>query len=211
MKRIGSHVIVAIALLSLVLGIWVGWKVPILKTPYIPKANGIVFAVAKPIVTFELMDHDGITFDLERLLGYWSLIYFGYTHCPDLCPMALSQFGQMSKDFHIKQGAPLQYIFVSVDPDRDTVNKLKSYVKFFSPDLIGLTGSTEQLEKLTTQLAVGFELQSKIGTSYLVDHSNTIVLISPTGRFQAVFSAPHKANRLASDMRAISEWHLDLN
>jgi protein SCO1/2 len=100
---------------------------------------------------------------------------------------------------------------VSVDPDRDTVEILKSYVEFFSKDLIGVTGSTEQLEKLASQLAVGFEIQPKFDTNYSVDHSNTILLISPIGEFQAVFTAPHTVNRLVADMRAISKWYLDLN
>ena len=211
MKKIRSNAIVPIAILTLAFGIWVGWKAPIMIGQSIPKANGIVFANAKPIADFELVDHHGVAFDLNRLLGYWSLIYFGYTYCPDLCPMALSQLGQMSKEFQIKRGASLQYIFVSVDPDRDTVNKLESYVKFFSPDMIGLTGSIEQLEKLASPLAVRFRLQSRRDTNYLVDHSNTILLINPTGEFQAIFSAPHTAVRLAADMRAINEWHLDLN
>ena len=131
---------------------------------------------------FKLVDHDDLTFDLERLQGYWSLVYFGYSHCPDLCPMALSQLGQMSKNFQNKGGVSVQYIFVSVDPDRDTVDKLKSYVEFFSPDLLGVTGSTEQLEKLSSQLAIGFEVHPKTDANYLVDHSNTILFVGERER-----------------------------
>ena len=211
MEKTHNKVIIAIAIPVFLIGIGVGLKVPLLTSSSIPKANGIVFSDARPITDFKLVDHNDLTFDLERLQGYWSLVYFGYSHCPDLCPMALSQLGQMSKNFQNKGGVSVQYIFVSVDPDRDTVDKLKSYVEFFSPDLLGVTGSTEQLEKLSSQLAVGFEVHPKTDANYLVDHSSTIVLLSPTGKFQAVFTAPHAAYRLEADVRAINKWHLSLN
>lgn len=211
MEKTHNKVIIAIAIPVFLIGIGVGLKVPLLTSSSIPKANGIVFSDARPITDFKLVDHDDLTFDLERLQGYWSLVYFGYSHCPDLCPMALSQLGQMSKNFQNKGGVSVQYIFVSVDPDRDTVDKLKSYVKFFSPDLLGVTGSTEQLKKLSSQLAIGFEVHPKTDANYLVDHSNTILLLSPTGKFQAVFTAPHTAHRLEADVRAINKWYLGLN
>lgn len=201
--------LIGIAALVLGVGVWVGWTATFLGSSPAPKANGIVFDDPRPIGGFQLTDHKGRVFDAERLRNYWSLIYFGFTHCPDLCPMTLAQFVQLDEEVGLESVPPIQYIFVSVDPDRDSPDQLGPYVEFFSPELTGVTGNEVELNNLASQLAVGFKVHSDAGDNYPVDHSNAILLINPAGEFQAVFTAPHTAEQLAADFRAIHKWHQD--
>ena len=89
--------LISLAALVLGVGVWTGWTVPFFGNSPAPKANGIVFDDPRPIVAFQLTDHKGRVFDAERLRNYWSLIYFGFTHCPDLCPMTLAKFAQLDE------------------------------------------------------------------------------------------------------------------
>ena len=174
-----------------------------------PEAAGIVFDDPQKIDTVQLVDHRGEEFDVERLQNRWSLIYFGFTNCPDLCPLTLTQFAKLDEELGTEPTPPIQYIFVSVDPDRDTLDRLGAYVEFFLPELIGVTGNSADLENFASQLAVGFKAHSNKGENYPVDHSNAILLVNPAAEFQAVLTAPHTAERLAADFRAIQKWYLN--
>ena len=198
-----------VALLVIGVGIWVGWATPFFGSPVTPEAAGIVFDDPQQIDTVHLVDHKGKEFDVERLQNRWSLIYFGFTNCPDLCPLTLTQFAKVDEELGTEPTPPIQYIFVSVDPDRDTPDQLGAYVEFFLPELIGVTGNSVDLENFASQLAVGFKAHSDKGENYPVDHSNAILLINPAAEFQAVLTAPHTAERLAADFRAIQKWYLN--
>ena len=200
---------VGVAVLVIGVGIWVGWTTPFFGNSAAPEAAGIVFDDPQKIDTVQLVDHAGEEFDVERLQNRWSLIYFGFTNCPDLCPLTLTQFAKLDEELGIEPTPPIQYIFVSVDPDRDTPDQLEAYVEFFLPELIGVTGNSADLEKFASQLAVGFKAHSDEGENYPVDPSNAILLVNPAAEFQAVFTAPHTTERLAADFRAIQKWYLN--
>ena len=209
MKKSRGLLLASVAALVLGAGVWVGWMAPFFGSSPAPKANGIVFDEPRPIDGFQLIDHKGRNFDAERLRNHWSLIYFGFTNCPDLCPMALAQFAQLDEELGVEPVPPLQYVFVSVDPDRDAPDRLGPPVGFFLPELIGVTGNKAELDNFASQLAVGFKVHSGAGDNYPVDHSNAILLINPAGEFQAVLTAPHTAEQLAADFRAIHKWYQD--
>ena len=201
--------LVGVAVLVIGVGIWVGWTTPFFGSSAAPEAAGIVFDDPQKIDTVQLVDHAGEEFDVGRLQNRWSLIYFGFTNCPDLCPLTLTQFAKLDEELGIEPTPPIQYIFVSVDPDRDTPDRLGAYVEFFLPELIGVTGNSADLEKFARQLAVGFKAHSDQGENYPVDHSNAILLVNPAAEFQAVLTAPHTTERLAADFRAIQKWYLN--
>ena len=198
-----------VTVLVIGVGIWVGWAAPFFGNSAAPEAAGIVFEDPQKIDTVQLIDHKGKEFDVDRLQNRWSLIYFGFTNCPDLCPLTLTQFAKVDEELGTEPTPPIQYIFVSVDPDRDTPDRLGAYVEFFLPELIGVTGNSVDLENFASQLAVGFKAHSDKGENYPVDHSNAILLVNPAAEFQAVLTAPHTAERMAADFRAIQKWYLN--
>ena len=208
MKKPRALLSVCVAVLVIGVGIWVGWTIPFFGSSAPPEAAGIVFDDPQKIDTVQLVDHAGEEFNVERLQNRWSLIYFGFTNCPDLCPLTLTQFAELDKELGIDT-PPIQYIFVSVDPARDSPDRLGAYVEFFLPELLGVTGNSVDLTNFASQLAVGFKAHSDQGENYSVDHSNAILLVNPAAEFQAVFTAPHTAERLAADFRAIQKWYLD--
>lgn len=165
----------------------------------------------RPLADFELSDQRGQIFTTGQLAGSWSLVFFGYTYCPDVCPLTLTTFKQIKaeliKRLPAASAANVNFILVSVDPERDTPDRLKEYVGFFDPKFIGLTDISErqtQLTSLTRSLGAFYAKQdTETGKTYLVDHSAGIFLINPQARIHALFSAPHRAVDIAQDILTI--------
>jgi protein SCO1 len=157
--------------------------------------QGLMWPDAKILQAFTTIDQNGDQFSLQNLQGKWSFLFFGYTHCPDICPVTLSIFDQVYKKIEVKQVSDTQMIFVSVDPVRDSSDQLRDYVNYFNEEFIGLGGSVEQIESLTKQLGIPFFYQEATAEGdYLVDHSSAIFLISPENKLVAIFSAPHQVD-----------------
>lgn len=188
-------------------GIVIGWKIPLFGSLSIPRTNGVVFDESLPIEKFELIDHSGDSFVFNRLQDIWSFIYFGYTHCPDICPTALSILARLNTLRSEEAAVPVQYIFVSIDPERDSLPILKSYTEYFFSNLIGITGSIDELTSFASELAVSFEFSSETGEYYSVSHSDVLVLINPKGSLQAIFTPPYSADELSTDFDAIRDWY----
>jgi protein SCO1/2 len=172
-----------------------------------PKVGGIVYPEPRPVPAFELTAGDGSAFSRERLAGHWSFVFFGYTHCPDVCPLTLADLEVMHDELgQATFDHPLQVLFVSVDPDRDTPDRLAEYVGYFDPSFIGATGDAAQLGKLAKAFGVVFKAHSDQGGNYPVDHSTAILLVDPQTRLAAVLTPPHEGARLAADFRNIVDW-----
>lgn len=159
---------------------------------------------------FELSDQRGQTFTVEQLTGSWSLIFFGFTHCPDICPLTLTTFKQIKTKLLERlpaYGKNLNFILVSVDPERDTPERLKEYIDFFDSEFIGLTDTSKngmQLSSFASGLGAYYAKQDGgTGEGYLVDHSAGIFLINPQARTHTLFSAPHRADDVARDILTI--------
>src|SRR5712691_6647638 len=119
-----------------------------------------LFPDPKPLTAFAFTDHENRVFDLSRLKGKWSFLFFGYTHCPDICPMALAILARAHENI-VKStvGAKdVQFVFISVDPNRDTAGKLKQYVTYFDATFLGVTGDDAQLGKLAGQPGAAYEV-----------------------------------------------------
>ncbi len=148
-----------------------------------------MFDKPRIIKPFDLVDDAGEPFTLEGLQGKWSLLFFGYTYCPDICPTTmadLKKFKGMLAD--TRWADDTQIILVSVDPARDTPAQLAQYVHYFDPQFRGVTGEFMALQKFASNLNAAFaKAMSEDGKSYLVDHTSNIALVNPYGHYHGFF------------------------
>ena len=159
------------------------------------------FDEPRPISEFVMTDHLGQRAELANLKGGWSLLFFGFTTCPDICPTTLS----VLNDAISAVDDPPTVVMVSVDPDRDTPERLAQYVPAFNSNFIGYTGTFEETVKLATQLNVAFgKVPGLVPGSYLIDHSASLVLIDPEGRYAGFIKAPHNASKIQRVIRGLS-------
>jgi protein SCO1/2 len=162
----------------------------------------------RQLKAFSLTDHLGRTYDNQRLQGHWTFMSFGYTSCPDICPTTLTIMGEVSNQVRAqKHHAPFQVVFVSIDPERDTLERLAEYVTYFDPEFLGVTGTQAELQPLTRPLGI---LYQRVDTQdsamgYVIDHTASIILIDPQGRFYAYFLHPHDAQSITRDFLAITQ------
>ncbi len=173
-----------------------GWG----ESPAPPSSTpGVLWPDPQAIGAFSLLDHHGRAFTRERLDGAWTFMFFGYTHCPDVCPTTLATLRQVETSVAERAAAPRQHVLVSVDPARDRIEVLAQYVPWFGSSFLGVTGSDDELSKLARQLGVAyFRGEAKADGSYLVEHSASIMLIDPWGRLVALFGMPHRADTIAT-------------
>ena len=139
---------------------------------------------------FELIDHYGKPFNRSRLEGQWTLMFFGFTHCPDVCPTTMTFLNTFLASLEGTEAQDPQIVMVSVDPARDTVEQLADYVPYFNPDFTGVTGEFLDLHRFATALNIPFRKVVEDDGSYQVDHSSNIVLINPRGDYHGFFRAP---------------------
>lgn len=143
---------------------------------------------------FELTGTDGKMFDLLSLRDKWTALYFGYTHCPDVCPTSGRIMAKFVDDNrNAIQDYPLQGYFVSVDPLRDNLPHLKEYVSWFSPNLLGATGKKFEIDRLVKGFLTGYKLNNedgKLKKDYLVYHPNSVYLVSPNQTVLARVTEP---------------------
>jgi protein SCO1/2 len=182
------------------------WKV--MQGPPQP-SNATLMVLPEPrvVADFDLVDDAGRPFSLENLRGQWTLMFFGFTNCPDVCPSALYDLNLVAEQLEKRRGEGLpavQVIFVSVDPERDTPEKLSEYLDYFNPGFIGLSGSQAQLAPLTLQLGIAYEVEDHEpgDQNYAVYHSVSFLLTDPDGHLYGVFPAPHDAEKITADLVA---------
>jgi protein SCO1/2 len=152
---------------------------------------------------FELLNQHGVFVDESLFMDKWSLVFFGFTHCPDFCPTTLSVLVQLESK--MQENAP-QIILVSVDPERDTPEKLGAYAGAFSPNIVTLTGTVDEIQNLSTMLHAVFsrqpndtgnDLLNDSEITYQVDHTVNVALIDPNGTFIGDFKVPHRVPEMS--------------
>lgn len=197
------YLIACVAILALLFGLWTRHNAhaqpekPTLQT-------ATIFSQPRNIAPFQLTDDNNKPFTAENLKGHYSLVFFGFTHCPDLCPTTLSMLNQTYKTLASQSNIPLpQIIFISVDPEQDTPAVIKTYLSSFNTAFLGATGTTKQLDELTQEMSVLYAKVAQAGdpSHYTIDHSGTIIIVDPQGQFYGVFTMPHDAQKIAADMR----------
>lgn len=155
------------------------------------KANGFFqHATPRHFGELSLLDHHGDAFTRDRFVGQWSLVFFGFTHCPDICPTTMAFLDQFMTALEGTEAANTQVVMVSVDPARDTVDKLASYVPYFNDAFIGVTGEFLDIHRFATALNTPFRKVVLEDGDYQVDHSANVVLINPRGDYHGFFRAP---------------------
>ncbi|OMO85036.1 Copper chaperone SCO1/SenC [Corchorus capsularis] len=145
---------------------------------------------------FSLINHDGKPVTEKDFLGNWNVIYFGFTHCPDICPDELVKLVAAVDKIKEKAGIDIVPVFISVDPERDTVEQVREYVKEFHPKLIGLTGTPEEVRNVARAYRVYYMKTAEEDSDYLVDHSIVMYLMDPKMEFVKFFGKNNDVDSL---------------
>lgn len=149
---------------------------------------------------FTLIASDEREISLEEFRGDVVALYFGYTHCPDICPLTLAKLAQAKQELG-SQGDDLQVMMITVDPERDSAEILDEYVTRFDPTFLGLTGELEQLEDVASSLGVFFAKQESQGASgYLVDHTASVLVLDREGALRLLLGQDLSADQVAEDL-----------
>lgn len=145
--------------------------------------NVRLYEPARKINQFQLQDSESKTFNLESLSNHWSILFLGYTYCPDICPTTLNDLNRIYPE--LKQlNVNAQIVFISADPQRDTTEQLKQYIEFFNSEFKAITSSHKQLLPFTRELGLVYSMQGE-GDNYLVNHSASLVVVNPKGELAA--------------------------
>lgn len=209
-KRINQILFAAVAAFSLAAGYWLNQSGQSANLPTIPNDfEATVFPEARQLIPFKLIDQDGKSFTPQRLENKWSMLFFGYTHCPDVCPTTLKVLQDFWRELPENVRSQTQVAFISVDPKRDTPAIIKEYVRFFEPTFLGITGNLGQITAFTRSLGILYEYVSvdKDKNNYGVNHSAQIILIDPQARMRAIFPPPHDPDEMRTNFLKIVEFY----
>ena len=194
------NLLVAIVLgIALAAGIWAALSVA--PAPEIP-TSATVLPAGGQVPSFQLVDQAGSAIDETVFDGQWDLVFFGFTQCPDVCPITLNVLAAAQRELAESGVDPLpRIVLVSVDPERDTPETLARYIGSFGEDSLGITGDIDQIRRLTDGLGIFFEKREADEDGYyVVDHSAAVLVIDPEGRFHSLFSSPHRIDNYVHDL-----------
>ncbi|MBI1244397.1 MAG: redoxin domain-containing protein [Alphaproteobacteria bacterium] len=184
--------------LGAIVGLGAAWAMKVWVGDHASPQSIATAAIGGP---FELVDQNGKTRTEKDLLGKYTIIYFGYTYCPDACPTALLAISQ-ALDMLGAKADDFQPVFVTVDPERDTAKQMGEYVRTVDERFIGLTGSAEQVAKAAKAYRVFYRKVTPEGSSeYLMDHTSLIYLMGPDGKYLAHFSHETPVEKIAETLR----------
>ncbi len=159
----------------------------------------------QPAYNFELTDHEGKRVRLSDFTNQKKivLLFFGYTHCPDVCPMALETMAKLMEKLTPEERKAVQVLFISVDPERDTTEVLKDYVPYFNPTFIGLTGNEKEIEKTAKEYKAYYKkVEGESAGGYLIDHTATIYLVTPDMKIKLLYTpAKQEPEKMAEDIK----------
>jgi protein SCO1/2 len=199
--------LVIFAFLACVLGVFVGkhWQKPLAQ-----QVQATLLPQPKTLSSFTLTGANKKSFTNQDLQNHWTLLFFGFTNCGYVCPTTMAVLKQVYSNLQADKQTLPQVIFVSIDPERDTLSRIQKYVTSFNPNFQGVTGSKQQLDKLTKELNVLYMKVKSTGgdqkksRDYQIDHSGTVLLMDPEGQLFAVFSMPHDADSITKDFETIT-------
>jgi protein SCO1/2 len=202
--------IAAVALAAALAGAWLAltYREHDSRAMLLPDGVVTVFPDPTPLTAFTLIDHHQRPFGLESLKGKWSFLFFGFTNCPDVCPTTLATLARVREDLakNAVAAESVQFIFVSVDPHRDSVDKLEQYATSFHASFLGVTGLDAQLRNLADQLGAAYQRPSPTGSeNHPVIHSTAVFLLDPLARRYAVFTPPLDAKAIGARFKVLRE------
>ena len=173
---------------------WTGGGLP-------EELRGIALNQPRPLPAFELRGNGDERLTRRELRGGWHFLYFGYTHCPDVCPPTLARLGQLAD---LLPAGEAGYLFVSVDPARDDPAQLAEYTGYFHERLQGYTGTRAEIDRLVAAAGAHYRLGE--GADYTVDHSAGVFLVGPEARVRAVLPPPHRPAEMAELFRDVQKY-----
>jgi protein SCO1 len=192
--------IAGVAVSAIFTGLW--FSLQLAKPP--PRTtSATLFPEPGELPEFSLLDQNGNAIDRTAFDGQWDLLYFGYTNCPDVCPLTLAELAKVRKQLIAAGKEAPRIVFVSVDPERDTPDVVAKYVTYFGDGNLGITGNLDQIRKFAKGLGIFFAKGREEGGIYSVDHSSVVLVVDPQARLRALFSAPHKADDYLHDLPII--------
>ena len=205
-----SLMITSVALAAILAGAWLAdvSREHDSRAMLLPDQVITLFPDPKPLTAFALTDDKNRVFDLASLKGKWSFLFFGFTYCPDVCPTTLAVLARARENLarNTAGAEDLQFVFVSVDPNRDTASKLAQYVEYFDATFLGVTGDNAQIANLAGQLGAAYEVAITPGAEdYPVYHTAAVFLVDPQARYHAVFTPPHDAEAISKRFTVVRE------
>lgn len=203
---------ILIAALAAGLGLWaaIGHFGPLTPAPAQPDLQAVrLFDPPRTLPDFKLAQSDGTPLERAELQGHWTLVFLGFTHCPDVCPTTLAQLSHAQKQWaSIPEATRPRVLFVSVDPERDSTELVGKYAHAFHADTLAATGTLPDLEAFTTSLSMVFAKAPIAGVddpaAYTIDHSATIAVLDPQGRMAGLLRPPFEPTKIAADLQALT-------
>ncbi|WP_312931392.1 SCO family protein [Stutzerimonas nitrititolerans] len=206
MTRIQKTVFILVALVALVIGLTV-YRVLNSERQVDPTqmldAGIVILPQGRDVPKLTLTNQDSEPVQVDQLEGKWTLLFFGYTFCPDICPATLAELRQLRSQLPDEVREQLRPVLVSVDPARDTPEQLKQYLEFFGEGFLGLTGTLDDIQTLANGVGIPFIPGDTSRENYTVDHSGNLVIIGPDGRQQGFIRAPLKVQKLSQQLPAL--------
>lgn len=164
--------------------------------------SGTQLPQPRALPAFTLVDQDARPYTAQQMQGRWTLLFPGFTHCPDVCPTTLAFLKQLNAGLDAAQRPRI--VLLSVDPERDTPARLKDYVQHFDPAFVGVTAPEPQLAEIARAFGIAYAKVPGAGAdSYQMDHSAALILLNPQAQIVAYFSPPFDQARLAADLRQL--------
>lgn len=165
-----------------------------------------VFNQARSLPNFSLIDDKGERFTESNLRGQWNLLFFGFSHCPGLCPTTLARLNKIVTQ--IPADHTPRVIFITIDPKRDNPERLHEYLPRFNTQFVGVTGNEKTLKRLREAMGVLTMPASQTDNqgNYNIDHSGSIMLVDPTGKLYAVFNTPHDVDTISKEIVMLQDY-----
>lgn len=208
MTRTQKTVFILVAVVALIMGLTINrvlsGKGPGDQTALID-AGVILLPQSRSLPSLSMSDQNGAPVAMDELKGKWTLVFFGYTYCPDICPTTLAQLRDIRTKLPQEAVDNMRVVLVSVDPDRDTPQQLKQYLGYFDPRYIGLTAPVADIQKLASALSIPFIPADTSKPGYTVDHSGNLALIGPDGRQRGFIRSPLNAQKLMAQLPVLLE------
>lgn len=203
-KRMTVTIAILLAIIALSAGLFVSQHINSKKSVDASQLHGTLLDKPRTVQAFSLMGIDDKPFNHDSLRGSWTMVFFGFTHCGSMCPTAMAELGKMYR-LLAEKGVKIlpQVVMISVDPARDSLEKLGHYVKAFDSHFYGARGSEASIKAMTHEMGIAYIKIAPKGTvdanHYDIEHTGTIMLFNPQGELVAFFTTPHQADLLAQD------------
>ncbi len=207
-NRIGLTVAVLLTFAVLIAALFILQHAHVNKKIDSSEFHGTLLQKPRGINQFSLAGTDNRPFTNASLQGQWTLLFFGFTNCGYVCPTAMAELSKMYRLLEEKKIKPLpRVVMISIDPDRDDLNKLANYVKSFHPHFYGAKGDDQVVRQMTREMGIAYTKVALPGSqeakNYDVQHSAALILFNPQGELAAFFTTPHQADLLAADYQLL--------